>query len=121
MHPHAPTARDRRALPGSRSFNIHHGPALLVCGTRAGVKVFKQSAARQPQHVLLTPIDADPGSIRWPVAGAKGITLVTAGAPEEYVLRLTQALLTDGAEMVVRLAEGSAASFHYREVPKEHT
>lgn len=113
-----PTARDRRPLPGSRAFDCASGPAIIVCGTRAGVSRFRDSASRQPKHVLIAPIDADPGSVLWPVRGAKGITLLEMGAPAEYVLRLTQVLFTDGAEMVLRLRDG-AASFHYRDPPKE--
>lgn len=88
---------------------------MIVCGTRAGVTKYRERVSRLPQHFLMAPLDADPGSMAWPVSGSPGICLVEAGAPEDFVLRLTQALLSDGAEMVVRLRDPKPASIHTRQ------
>lgn len=87
---------------------------MIICGTRAGLRRWSAGASLHPQHFLLAPTDLDPGSVEWPVAGAQGICLVTAGASDDYVLRLTQALLADGAEMIVQLRDPHRASIHYR-------
>lgn len=106
-------ARDRRLTPGSRAFSPDEGPAAIICGTRAGCAKHRR-LAHLPRHYLLAPVDADPGSLRWPVSGAPGITVHTCGAPDEFVLRLTQALLADGAEMVMQLRPGGETSFHIK-------
>jgi hypothetical protein len=88
---------------------------MVICGTRAGISRYRERAARLPAHYLIAPLDTDPGSMRWPVEGAPGVTLVVAGAPGEFVLRLTQALLNDGAQMVMQLREQRPfVSFHTR-------
>lgn len=88
---------------------------MIVCGTRDGSKRFRESCARVPRHCLMAPLDIDPGSVSWPVKDAPGITLIVAGAPDEFVLRLTQALLADGAQMVMQLRSTQPmTSFHQR-------
>lgn len=105
------TARDRRPVPGSRLFDHSGGPAWIICGTRAGCAKHRR-VAHLPQHYLLAPVDADPGSLRWPVSDAAGITVQTCGAPDEFVLRLIQTLLADGARLVMTLRPGGMTSFH---------
>lgn len=61
---------------------------------------------------MLAPVDVDPGSLRWPVQGAPGLTVHASGASDEYVLRLVQVLLADGAQMVMTLRPGGSTSFH---------
>lgn len=86
---------------------------MIICATRTGAARYRERASKLPQHYLLAPLDADPGSMRWPVSKAPGITLVVAGAPDEFVLRLTQALLGDGAQVVMQLREERPyVSFH---------
>jgi hypothetical protein len=87
---------------------------MVICGTRTGASRYRERASKLPEHYLIAPLDADPGSMEWPVAGAAGVTLVVAGAPDDYVLRLTQALLADGAEMVMQLRDQPPVSFHQR-------
>src|SRR5579872_6770957 len=100
---HEPTpasagARDRRPLPGSRAFCSTSGPATIICGTRSGIAAFRQRASSLPQHYLMAPTDVDPGSVRWPMEKGAGVVVHVCGAPDEFVTRLTQALLADGAE-----------------------
>jgi hypothetical protein len=92
---------------------------MIICGTRVGITKFRERANLLPQHYLIAPIDMDPGSVQWPVKGSLGICLIVAGATDEYVLRLTQALLADGAELVVQLRDPNPASFHRRLPPGE--
>jgi hypothetical protein len=91
--------RYRRPLPGSRRFDAISGPATIVAGTRAGVQRIR---GRNPAHYLIAPIDLDPATVAWSVNGGH-LCLFCADAPEEFLLRLVQALLADGAESVVRL------------------
>ncbi len=52
---------------------------------------------------LALPLDSDPADFRWPV---KGRNVATVGvAPRPVLLRLAQALLRDGAEVVAGLLE----------------
>ncbi len=52
---------------------------------------------------LALPFDSDPADFRWPV---KGRNVATVGiAPRPVLLRLAQALLRDGAEVVAGLLE----------------
>lgn len=81
----------------------------MICGTRSGVN--KARRINRPEHVLVAPLDADPGSMRWPAG--PGVTVLPMGAPKEFVLRLVQALLSDGCELVVVISEGRA-SIHQR-------
>lgn len=103
-------ARDRRQVPGSRAF-LTTDLAMVICGTRRGSAKF----ARMGHHagLLIAPLDMDPGSLSWPVKDAPGITVLEEGAPKEFVLRLVQALLGDGAKLVVTINEGKA-SIHQR-------
>lgn len=102
-------ARDRRPVPGGRAFNAFSGPAFVVCGTRKGVKRY----GHEPLHFLVAPLDLDPGSLSWPVKDAQ-LVMMTMGADKDFVLRLTQALLADGAKLVVQVTDGKA-SFHLNE------
>ena len=88
---------------------------MIVCGTRAGVRQYRDRLAKLPAHYMLAPLDMDPGSVQWPVKDAPGITLVVCEAPTEFVLRLTQALLADGAHLVMQLRDAQPrVSFHHR-------
>lgn len=107
-------ARDRRWVPGSLAFNAISGPATVVCGTRTGAKRY----SADPAHYLIAPLDRDPGSMRWPVNGAS-ITVMACGAAEEFTLRLTQALIADGAALVVVIRDGRASM--HTQPPQEMT
>lgn len=87
---------------------------MIICGTRAGIAKFGRRASLCPRNYLIAPTDLDPGSVEWPVQGSHGICLVVAGADPSFVLRLTQTLLADGAELVVQLRDPERASFHTR-------
>lgn len=106
----APAARDRRPVPGGRSFDAFSGPATVVAGTRAGI----QRYGRFPQNFLIAPTDLDPGSLTWPVKGAE-LCLLSMGADKDFILRLTQAMLADGAKLIVQITDG-VASFHFHAV-----
>lgn len=87
---------------------------MIICGTRAGVAKAKRIGLHSPTPgLLVAPMDIDPGSVQWPVKGAPGITVLEMGAPKDFVLRLVQALLADGAELVVTIEDGRA-SIHQR-------
>jgi hypothetical protein len=93
---------------------------MIICGTRAGIRRFRERASLLPQHYLLAPVDVDPGSVVWPVKGSLGLCLIVAGATDEFVLRLTQALFADGAELVVQLRDPDPATIH-RNMKREGT
>lgn len=94
-------ARDRRWAPGSLAF----GGSIIACGTNVGIKRWKVD-----KGVLITPLDRDPGSMRWPVTNGE-VCLMTCGASPEYVLRLVQAFIADGVKLVAVIRDGKA-SFH---------
>jgi len=84
---------------------------MVICGTRAGAAKYRRLAPVK-QHYLLAPLDLDPGSVSWPVKDAPGLLVARMGAAKEFLLRLVQALLADGAQLVVVLQDPEPASIH---------
>lgn len=103
------TNRNRRPVPGSRTFDAYSGPAIIVAGTRAGMQ---WARGRNPRAHLIAPIDLDPGAVEWPFADAH-LCLYPADASRDFITRLIQALLSDGAASVCQLTV--PVSFHKRE------
>lgn len=99
-------ARDRRPAPGSHAYREE----IIVAGTIRLIRRWLKSGA------LIAPLDLDPGALTWPVAG-KSVVVITTGAPEEFSLRLVQALIADKAELVVKIDDGRA-SFHTQPPPE---
>jgi hypothetical protein len=102
--------RNRRPLPGSRRFDAVSGPATVVIGTREGMRWMRN---RNPANYIAAPIDLDPAAVAWPVLGGHLIVL-EMGAPAEFVLRLIQALLADGADSIVRIGDAHRTQLHTR-------
>lgn len=100
-----PTAPRLRPFPGARAWDTSN-PWIYV-GTMAGAK-----KARLRRGALVSPLDADPLSFTWP-AGGLSITVIGDDAREKETMRLVQALIRDGAKLVVKiLAPSGATSYH---------
>jgi hypothetical protein len=103
------TNRNRRPVPGARTFDAYSGPAIVIAGTRAGTQ---WARGRNPVSHLIAPIDLDPGAVEWPFTDAH-LCLYPADASRDFLTRLIQALLSDGVASVVVLS--SPVSIHKRE------
>lgn len=100
---------DRRAVPGSAAFDASN--PFIYLGTRAGTK---KALARA--GALIAPIDADPETLRWPVAGLY-VLLVTDADDERkrQASTLAGVLIRDGANLVSVVCPDGPVSFHRRE------
>jgi hypothetical protein len=85
--------RYRRPLPGASQFD-RANPWCFV-GTRAGIM-----RSRNRRGALVAPVDADPQTFEWPVKGLSVFVVNDAG-PEQAGNKIGEAMIRDGAELVV--------------------
>lgn len=100
-------AQNLRPFPGARG--LDRSNAWIFMGSIAGVK-----RSRDRMGSIACPLDVDPFAFRWPVEGLHGVLVLTDEQRREKAIRLVQALLRDGAEMICLLmTDERTASFHY--------
>jgi hypothetical protein len=98
-----PTAPRLRPFPGARAWDTSN--PWLFLGTIAGAK-----RARARRGSLVCPLDADPMSFSWPAAGLS-IMVVGDDQKIQESMRLTRALLRDGARLVACVLAPSGRSY----------
>lgn len=108
-----PTAPRLRPFPGARAWNTTN-PWVYV-GTIAGVQ-----KARSKPGSLVCPLDADPLSFTWPARGLQ-VTVVGEEAKWSETIRLAQALIRDGAQLVACVSREGRFSFHSQHPTTETT
>jgi hypothetical protein len=99
-------AQQLRPFPGTASWIRDN--LWIFMGTVRGVR-----QARQRKGAGICPIDIDPFAFRWPVQGLFGVLVRVDEDRRELALRLVQAMLRDGAEMVCVLSDDAKTTFHY--------
>jgi hypothetical protein len=109
--PHPPrydaTAAQRlRPFPGARGWDRTN--AWIFMGSIGGAR-----KSRERKGSIICPLDIDPFAFRWPVSGLYGVLVRTDDERKEKAIRLVQAFLRDGAEMVCVLTDDAKTSFHY--------
>lgn len=116
QHPQRPEGigapRYRRPAPGSQGFDRTN--PWLFFGTKAGAE-----RHRSRPGSLLIPLDADPATFRWPVEDAFA-TLIADGLTREQVQPALQALLRDGACMVMVICPSDGKLPKWMHVARGH-
>ncbi len=95
-----------RPFPGGRGMD-RSNPWIFM-GSIGGMK-----KARARRGAIVCPLDVDPFAFEWPVRGLYGVLVRADEQRREKAIRLVQALLRDGAEMICVLLDEGSASFHY--------
>jgi hypothetical protein len=99
-------AQHLRPFPGARSWDRSN--AWIFMGSIGGAR-----RSRERKGSIICPLDVDPFAFKWPVEGLYGVLVRTDEERKPKALRLVQAFLRDGAEMVCVLTDDAQASFHY--------
>lgn len=99
----APVRRDRRAVPGSSSFDASN--PVIYLGTVSGAR-----KARARDGSLVAPLDIDFELLEWPV---RGLDVLLVSEPDHTVdsSRLAGVLVRDGARSVI-VVEGKSVRVH---------
>lgn len=107
-----PTAPRLRPFPGARGWNTRN-PWIYV-GTIAG-----SQKARVKPGSLIAPLDADPLSFTWPARDLQ-VTLIGEDAKDKEGMRVVQALIRDGAALVVYIRAPSGHASYHKQQPTEN-
>lgn len=95
-----------RAFPGARGWDLSN--AWCFIGSIAMVR-----RSRERKGSLICPLDIDPMAFAWPVDGIHGVLVRCDEERREKALRLVQAFLRDGAQMVCVLSSDAHTTYHY--------
>ena len=106
-----PTAPRLRPFPGGRS--LDHANPYIYLGSIKGVR-----KARARRGSLVCPLDMDPLAFQWPVVGLQ-VLVVTDADKTPMAVRLAQALIRDGARLVVCVADDGWTSHHHEHCKQE--